>query len=138
LLQAAVRLDGTAKERGRALNAAPAPSTKRMSFDEADEIADGYDLVDDVVLDLRAGELIFDHYHQFETIKPVGPEIIEEARVIRDALSVYAQLLGNDVADPGGHAFVHSRFSLHETTSAHGGPRSLQMCHQSKAFRPAL
>jgi len=61
-----------------------------MSFNEADEIADGNYLVGDVVPDLRAGELIFDYYHQFETIKPVGPEIVDEACFIRDLFSVYA------------------------------------------------
>src|SRR5262245_40094220 len=69
-----------------------------LSFKDADEIADGFDPIDDIVPDFNA-EPIFDHDHQFEAVEPVGPEILAEVCFIRDALGVYAQMLGNEVAD---------------------------------------
>ncbi len=137
LLQAAVPA-GAARQGGvEALNTAPARSAQRVSFNEPDKIADNHYLVGRIVLDLRAGELIFNCHHQFETIKRVSPEVVEEARPIRDAFSVYAQLLGNDVADHGGHALVRSRFSLQMTMGSHvRSPESLQIWVAIRATIP--
>jgi hypothetical protein len=44
----------------------------------ADEIADHFDLIGIVARNLHAGELIFDQYHQFKAIEPVGSEIVTE------------------------------------------------------------
>ncbi len=65
------------------------------SLNIADEIADDFDLVDLVIRNFQAGELIFDRDHQFKTIKPVGPEIIKEMRFIRHTFDLDAQMLGN-------------------------------------------
>jgi hypothetical protein len=80
------------------------------AFHVTDEVADDFDLVDIVIRDLHADELIFDRYHQFKTIEPVGPEIFGEVRFIRDTLDIDAQMLGNDSAHlVGGKAFFRSR-----------------------------
>ena len=79
----------------------------------ADEIADDFDLVDLVIRNFQAGELIFDRDHQFKTIKPVGPEIIEEMRFIRHTFDLDAQMLGNERANvAGGKVAFHSGWSL--------------------------
>src|SRR5215467_13564028 len=105
----------------------------RLSFKDADEIADGFDPVDDF-----NAEPIFDHDHQFEPVEPVGPEILAEVRFIRDAFGVYPQMLGNEVADLDGNVFVHGPYFRYATdTGTHGQlriaahqprQRSMQIC----------
>src|SRR5215813_12086524 len=96
----------------------------RLSFKDADEIADGFDPVDDIIADFNA-EPIFDHDHQFEPVEPVGPEILAEVRFIRDAFGVYPQMLGNEVADLDGNVFVHGRYFRYATgTGTHGQLRN--------------
>src|SRR5262245_3148908 len=89
-----------------------------LSFKDADEIADGFDPIDDIVPDFNA-EPIFDHDHQFEAVEPVGPEILAEVCFIGDALGVYAQMLGNEVADLDGNVFVYGPYFRYAT---HGHP----------------
>ena len=67
-------------------------------FDVANEIANRYYLVDVVIPDFHSGELIFNHYHQFQAIEPVSSEIISEVSFIRDTFQVDVQMLGNESA----------------------------------------
>jgi hypothetical protein len=90
------------------------------AFNEADKVADSQHLVSDVVRDLDAGELIFDRYHQFQTIEPVGPEIIGEVCFIRNTVSGYPQTIGNQVADLGGNAPARRYCSLRQGMDGHG------------------
>jgi hypothetical protein len=63
-----------------------------------DEIADNFGLIEIIVRDLHAGELIFDQYHQFKTIEPVGSEIVTEMRFICDTPDIDIQMLSNERA----------------------------------------
>jgi hypothetical protein len=103
------------------------------AFNETDKVADGQHLVRDVVRDLDAGELIFDRYHQFETIEPVGPEIIGEVCIIRNTVSGYPQTIGNQVADLGGNAPARRYRSLRQGMDGHGkSPDSSDAPHRIK------
>jgi hypothetical protein len=103
------------------------------AFNEADKVADSQHLVSDVVRDLDAGELIFDRYHQFETIEPVGPEIIGEVCFIRNTVSGYPQTIGNQVADLGGNAPARRYCSLWQGMDGHGkSPDSSDAPHRIK------
>src|SRR5262245_3094722 len=104
-----------------------------LSFKDADEIADGFDPIDDIVPDFNA-EPIFDHDHQFEAVEPVGPEILAEVCFIGDALGVYAQMLGNEAAGldgDGSDSGADSRYATHGLVRiAAAQPRepSMQLC----------
>src|SRR5262245_1369490 len=110
---------------------------KRLSFKDADEIADGFDPVDDIIADLDA-EPIFNHDHQFEAVETVGPEIPAGVCPLREAFGVYAQMLGNEVADLDGNVFVYGPYFRYATgTDTHGllriaahqrRQRSMQFC----------
>jgi hypothetical protein len=89
-----------------------------ISFNEAEEIADGCQPFNVIVRKLDT-EVIFHHYHQFEAIKPVSSEIIEEVCFVRDLFSVYSQMLGNENSDVRGNAFVPDRCWLREAADAH-------------------
>ncbi len=83
-------------------------------FNVADEISDDLDPVRIIIRDLQPAELVLDHDHQFKKIKPVGPEIFNEMRVVGDTFDVHGQVLGNESADPNGiKAVFRSRCSLH-------------------------
>jgi hypothetical protein len=56
----------------------------------ADEIADDIDMLDIVVGDFYASEFILDRDHQFESVEPIGPEIVSEVRFIRDKFEIHA------------------------------------------------
>jgi hypothetical protein len=85
-----------------------------VALNEADEIADDFDLIDVVIRDLQAGEFIFDHDYQFKTIEPVGPEVIDEICLVRHTFDFDAQMLGNESANvTAAKIFFHSRGPLH-------------------------
>ena len=91
----------------------------RVAFRDR-SVADVLDLVEDVVAQLDAGELIFDHYHQFEPVEPACVEIVEEVCFVRDTFSIHAQMLGDETADLDGNVFVHARCCLpREADGAH-------------------
>ena len=54
----------------------------------ADEIADDIDMF--VVGEFYASEFILDRDHQFESVEPIGPEIVSEVRFIRDKFEIHA------------------------------------------------
>jgi len=56
-------------------------------LNEADEIADSFHPISDIVCDFDA-ELIFNHDHQFEAVEPVGPEISAKVCLIGDELEI--------------------------------------------------
>src|SRR5262245_53511513 len=86
----------------------------------ADEIADRTDLIGFIVGDYHA-ESILDRDHQFESVEPVGPEIIGEVRVVADVLDRDVQMLGDESADfPGGSAVVHNRSLVLPRRASHG------------------
>ena len=76
-----------------------ASSSVDPASDVADEIADHLDLVGIVLRELQTGESVFDHDHQFKMIQPVGSEIINEVRVVRNTFDVRVQMLGNKGPD---------------------------------------
>jgi hypothetical protein len=69
---------------------------------EANEFPDALYLIDMVVCDLDTGELILDHHHDLQAIKPVGPEILGEARLIGNAFNFDAKVFGEEHANPVG------------------------------------
>ena len=64
-------------------------------LDAADEIGDHVHLVDVIVGNFHAGELVFDRNHQFYAIEPVGPEIVGKMCLVGNAFDLDAQMLGN-------------------------------------------
>jgi hypothetical protein len=65
----------------------------------ADEIADAFNLIGFTVHKFDAGKLIFDQYQQFQTIKPVGPQIVNEVRFVSDKPDIDAEMRSNQRAD---------------------------------------
>ena len=63
--------------------------------DAANEIADDLNLIGVVIHDFDVGEQIFDQRQQFETIKPVGPKVMAQVRIVRNATEVDTKLLGD-------------------------------------------
>jgi hypothetical protein len=95
------------------------------AFDVADQIADDIYPVDIVIRDFHIDELILDHDHQFQTVEPIGPQIISEVCFIRYTFDVDAQMVGNESADIfGGKAFFHGRCSSTrcQATDGHDKP----------------
>jgi hypothetical protein len=68
-------------------------------FNVADEIANAFNLIGFTVHEFHAGKLIFDQYQQFQTIKPVGPQIVNEVRFVSDKPDIDAEMRGNKRAD---------------------------------------
>jgi hypothetical protein len=97
----------------------------------ADEIADDIDMLDIVVGDFYASEFILDRDHQFESVEPIGPEIVSEVRFIRDKFEIHAKMLGNESADiVGGKDFSQSRYWLTRSQATDGhdkAPRFVQL-----------
>jgi hypothetical protein len=52
-----------------------------LAFDRPHEITDRVDLIGDDVCHLEARDLILNRDHYFEAIKPVGSQIVAEARL---------------------------------------------------------
>ena len=44
---------------------------------------------------------------QFETIEPVGPEIVTQPRLIRQTVDIDSKMLGDDLADLDGNVVIH-------------------------------
>ena len=80
-----------------------------MTFNEADEITHRDYSVRVVVSNLQSRKLVFDRYHQFETIKPIGAEIFTEACSVGDSFKFDMKLLGDEVSDRGGYLFMRRR-----------------------------
>jgi hypothetical protein len=76
-------------------NPAPAPRI----FNITNEIANDFKLAGLIVRDFNGSELISDLCQQFQTIKPVGPEIVTEVRFVSDATNVDVEMLGNNRAN---------------------------------------
>jgi hypothetical protein len=102
--------------------AAKAPPTKALesklspgALNTADEIGDDFDLVNLVIPNFQARELIFDRHHQFKTIKPVSPEIITEMRFIPHVFDRDTKMLGNELANVASRKIAfHSSWSLND------------------------
>jgi len=62
----------------------------------ADEISDDFDLIGIVICDFHIDELVFNPYHQFKTIEPIGAKIFAEGGIFRDTRDIDVQLLGNE------------------------------------------
>jgi hypothetical protein len=80
------------------------PTTPRHRSDPrivnvADEITNDFNLIGVTIHDFHARKLIFDQYQQFQTIKPVGPQIVTEVRFVRDTPDIDAEMRGNKRAD---------------------------------------
>ena len=79
------------------------------TLDVTKQIADHLDLVGLVIGDFHPDELILDCDHQFNTVEPVGSEIIGEVRFIRDPFEVDAQMRSNESTDlAGGKTFFQA------------------------------
>jgi hypothetical protein len=68
-------------------------------FNVADQIGDNFYPIYVVICDFQAGELIFERYHQLQTVEPIGAQIISEVRFIRNTTDANAKVAGNKRAD---------------------------------------
>jgi hypothetical protein len=76
-------------------------------FHVANEIANGFNLIGIAIQEFYADESIFDQDEQFQTIKPVGVQIVSEVRFIRDALDIDVEMFSNKRPDlPDSDAFI--------------------------------
>ena len=82
-----------------------------MSLCSITRITDCVDLVGDNVCHREARYLIFYGNYYFEAIKPVGSEIVPEARLVRHARRVDAEMPGYDLADLDIDLALHGRSS---------------------------
>jgi hypothetical protein len=88
------------------------------TFDVTHEIAHDFDLMRVIGRDFNVSELIFDEKQQFQTIEPVGPEIVTEVRFVRDASDVNVEVLGNERANFADCQAFLTRYSLREAQAA--------------------
>src|SRR6478736_10500528 len=56
-------------------------------------------LLDIVVRDFHASELVFNRYHQLNTVEKVGPNIVRKVRLTCDRLNVNAELFSDKNAN---------------------------------------
>jgi hypothetical protein len=80
-----------------------------MGCNEADEITHRDHSIRVVISDLQSCKLIFDRYHQFQAIKPIGVEIFKQACSVCDPLKLDMKLLGDETSDRGGYLFMPGR-----------------------------
>jgi hypothetical protein len=92
-----------------------------VSFDRPHQITDRIDLIGDDVCHREARDLILYRDYYFEAIKPVGSEIVAEARLVRHARSIDTEMSGYDLADLAVYVDLHGRSSLRcrESESTH-------------------
>jgi hypothetical protein len=83
-----------------------------LAFDRPHEITDRVDLIGDDVCHLEARDLILYRDYYFEAIKPVGSEIVAEARLVRHAHGIDAEMGGYDLADLDVDVALHGRSSF--------------------------
>jgi hypothetical protein len=100
--------------------ATPRHRSDPRSFKVADEIANALNLIGVTVHDFYAGKLIFDQYQQFQTIKPVCPQIVTEVRFVRDTPDIDAETLGNERADLADFEAFPSGCSLSKAQATEG------------------
>jgi hypothetical protein len=62
------------------------------------EIANNLYLLDIVVRDFYASELVLNRQHQLNAIEQIGSEIVREMRLARDKVHINAELLGDESA----------------------------------------
>jgi hypothetical protein len=77
----------------------------------------------------EARHLIFYGNYYFEAIKPVGSEIVSEARLVRHARRINAEMSGYDLADLDVYLALHGRTSKsnQQVIVARQGARKSQM-----------
>ena len=94
-------------------------SMEQLSFEKVDEVADGLDPLDHIIGNFHP-KLIFDGDHQFETIKPVQPEIFTQKCFTRDIFGVYANTLRNEVAKLDSDVRVYGTCVRYDGIGPHG------------------
>lgn len=106
----------------------------------ADEIANDFNLIGVSVHDFHASKLIFYQYQQFQTIKPVGPQIVTEVRLVRDTPDIDAEMRGNKRADLVDFDAFASGCSLShaQASEGHDAPRFVERPHSIKQIRPTM
>jgi hypothetical protein len=92
---------------------------EQLSFEKVDEVADGLDPLDHIIGNFHP-EPIFDGEHQFETIKPVQPEIFTQKCFTRDIFGVYANTLRNEVAKLDSDVRVYGTCVRYDGIGPHG------------------
>ena len=65
----------------------------------ADKIANGFKPIRVIIHEFQARKLVFNQYQQFQTIKPVGPQIVPKAGFIGDTPDIDAEMPGNKRPD---------------------------------------
>jgi hypothetical protein len=92
-----------------------------LAFDRPHQITDRIDLIGDDVCHLEARDLILYRDYYFEAIKPVGSEIVAEARLVRHTRRIDTEMSGYDLADLAVYVVLHGRSSLRcrENESTH-------------------
>jgi hypothetical protein len=109
------------------------------TFNVANEIANDFNLIGVIVRDFNVSELIFDQYQQFQTIKPVGSEIVTEVRFVSDATDVDVEMLGNKRANFAYFQAFLTRYVLSEAQASEDHdkpPESLSAQHSIKQSAP--
>jgi hypothetical protein len=87
-------------------------------FNVSNEIANGFNLIGVPIREFDIDKFIFDQDQQFQTIKPVGPQIVTEVRFIGDALDIDVEMFGNKHAEFGDFDSFRGGCSLGEAQAA--------------------
>jgi len=93
-------------------------------------------LLDIVVRDFHASELVFNRYHQLNTVQKVGPKIVRKVRLACDRLNVNAELFGDETANViDGKTLLQRRRPLKrcQTTDCHDDAPRFGTCTQHPA-----
>jgi hypothetical protein len=83
-----------------------------LAFDNLHEITDSVDLIGDYICHLKARDLILNRDYYFEPIKPVGSQIVAEARLVRHPRGIDAEMGGYDLANLAVDVALHGRPSF--------------------------
>jgi hypothetical protein len=83
-----------------------------LAFDRPREVTDSVDLIGNDICHLEARDLILYRDYYFKAIKPVGSEIVAEARLVRHARGVDAEMSGYDLTNLAVDVALHGRSSF--------------------------
>jgi hypothetical protein len=79
-----------------------------LSLDEADQITHSCHLIRLFLSDFHAAKLVLDGDYQFETVEPIGAEIFNQARLVRNAPQIDVELRGDEASERGADLFVRT------------------------------
>jgi hypothetical protein len=81
--------------------------SQTTALDGTHEVANSINLVSDHVCDLKTRDLVLNSNQQFEPIKPIRPEILLKARIVRQVVGIDSEMPSYDFANLDDEIVLH-------------------------------